>query len=296
MLEGLGGALESFFLVQLGPYNSMRTEHCALSTLYACLRIPRGYVDRDIAFFVLRSRGRPRPVHRHLRDLDRLTLSHHDLGGSIFYEFGSVVRNYRLLDDLTLEFRRDVNLFYLIYRHIHRLYVHVDYLIALGAVGLFYCLLDGFYGDLFIYDIRYLEESGLHYHVYAAAQAYFLGYLYRVDDIKLYLFVYYLFLDLRRDVFPHFVLAVHRSEKEGSAVNQVLEHIVLLKEREVMACQEVGPGYKIRAPYLFFSEPQMRYRNGSRFLGVINKIPLGVVVGFLSYYLDRVLVGSYGTV
>ena len=86
------------------------------------------------------------------------------------------------------------------------------------------------------------------------------------------------------------------AEQEGAARLHFADHVVFLKEREVMAGDEVGVVDQVWSVDRFFAEAEMRYGDRAGFFGVIDEVGLGKVFGGFADDLDRVFVGADGAV
>ncbi len=64
-------------------------------------------------------------------------------------------------------------------------------------------------------------------------------------------------LDFLRQLCPDLVLVVRAVEQEGCALLGVLQHVVLLEEREVVTGDEVGGCDQVRRANLLLAEAQM---------------------------------------
>ena len=63
-------------------------------------------------------------------------------------------------------------------------------------------------------------------------------------------------------------------EEERAAIFQVTNHVILIKEGWVMTGNEVGLINEVRSNNLILTETKMGSGNGTRLLGVVNKITL----------------------
>ena len=63
-------------------------------------------------------------------------------------------------------------------------------------------------------------------------------------------------------------------QQERAAVLQVVEHVVLLDEREVVAGEEIRLGDQVRTADRLLAEAQMRDGDSTRFLRVVDEISL----------------------
>ncbi len=74
--------------------------------------------------------------------------------------------------------------------------------------------------------------------------------------------------------------------------SRLREHVVLVEEGEVVAGDEVGLVDQVGGDNLVLAETQMAGGDRARFLGVVDKVALGGVVGLGADDLDGVLVGA----
>ena len=85
-------------------------------------------------------------------------------------------------------------------------------------------------------------------------------------------------------------------EQEGTALLQILYHIVLVDVGRIVAGHKVSLADEISGLDGLVTKTQVGNGYAAGFLGVISKITLGVHVGVVTDNLNGVLVGAYGTV
>ena len=98
------------------------------------------------------------------------------------------------------------------------------------------------------------------------------------------------------EVIPDLFRAVDAVQQECAVLGGILEHIQLLHEGELVAGDEVGGVDQIGGADLVGAEAEMRNRNTSGLLGVVDEIPLGVVLRVIPDDFDGVLVGPHSAV
>ena len=170
-----------------------------------------------------------------------------------------------------------------------------DFLAAL-AVGFLDGFLDRGDGLVFGQDAADGEEAGLHDRIDPHAHARFLGHVVGVNDVKFDLLVDDLPLNLFRQMVPRRFRRPEAVEQEHRAVGGVAEHVVLLEEDLLVACDEVCRADQASHPDRLRSKPQMADRHCPGLLRVVDEVALGEIVGIVADDLDRVLVRPDGSV
>ena len=145
-------------------------------------------------------------------------------------------------------------------------------------------------------DIAQRKVGDLHDRVDAGAHAGFLRDAVGVDDEKFQRLRDNEFLRLMGEVVPCGVRAVRRVEKEDRSLPRRFKNRLLFEQVVLVASDEIRGGDQIRGANRIFSKPQMRNRDGSRLLRVVNKIRLGMEAEFLGNDLDRILVRTHRAV
>ena len=292
-LEGGRGVLEERGVVDLDADGGVGAGQGALSALDADLLVPDGDLQGDVALLPLgRGRGEG-PVHGHGRNGKVVALVGDDLRQGRLHELRRLVGNHGGLvegagggggDDDLVEVRQ---------RHVHGLEILLDDLLALGAVGLLDGLLDGGDGLFLGEDARDGEEAGLHDGVHAAAHARVARHGVAVDDVEAGLLGDELLLDGVGQLVPDLLGAVGAVEEEDAAGHERAEHVVLFEEDEGVAGQEVGGGDEVGGADGPGPEPEVGDGDGARFLGIVDEVALGEVLGLVADDLDGVLVGAH---
>ena len=85
-------------------------------------------------------------------------------------------------------------------------------------------------------------------------------------------------------------------QQEGSAVNQLLDHVVLSHIGRIVAGHKVSLVDEISRFDLLMAETKVGHGNAAGLLGVIIKICLSIHIGVVADDLDGVLVSAYRTV
>ena len=164
------------------------------------------------------------------------------------------------------------------------------------AVGLLDRFLD--LGDRLILrqDTTDGKETGLHDGVDAYTHAGLFGDLICIDGVQLELLLDDLFLNLSREVVPYLARLEWRCDQQRGAFGGFSEHIVTLKEDELMNGHEVGLVDLVGGLNRAGTKAKVGNRASARLLGVIDEMALGIVRCFLADDLDRVFVGSDRTI
>ena len=95
---------------------------------------------------------------------------------------------------------------------------------------------------------------------------------------------------------PHIVWPVGAVEQEGSAGGCQSQHIVPLQEVELVHADKAGAFNQIRGMNWLLTEAKVRNRHGTRFLGIVDEVSLGVIRGIFTDDFDGVLVSPNSTV
>ena len=193
---------------------------------------------------------------------------------------------------MTSDFFRDLDLNDVLDSAIYRAVVHVDDLVALGAIGLFDGLFDGLDRIVLADDAGDRKEGGLHDHVDARTQAKSQAQFDRIDDVEFNFFLNQLFLHQGRQAVPDLIFGVAGGQEEGSATFQVRQHVIGIEKSRIVTGDEVGFVDQVRGNDLVLAETQMRDGHGTGFFGIVNKVALSGVVGFRTNDFDGVLVGA----
>ena len=85
-------------------------------------------------------------------------------------------------------------------------------------------------------------------------------------------------------------------QKEGSSVNQLLNHVVLTDVSRIVAGNKICLVNQVGGLDGLMSETQVRHSHAAGLLGIVIKICLSIHIGVVADDLDGVLVGAYGTV
>ena len=295
-LEAFGGAGERGFIHDLGADGGMRADRGALEALDAGLVVPVGDVHRDVALLILRGGGGPGAVVGDRRNGQLITLLTHHLGRHILDELRRAGGHGGGLDELAAGGGRHGDLLNGALGGVDGVPVQLHHIVALLAVGLLGGGLEEVDGLLGGDDAGDHEEGGLHDGVGATTEAEGLGDLHGVHHVELQLLLDDDFGDLIGDVIPHGLGVILGLEQEGGAHLGGGEHVILLKEGEVVARHEVGLGAEVGAVDGVGPEAQVGDGEAARLLGVIDEVALRVVVGVRADDLDAVLVRANGAV
>ncbi len=296
-LEGCRSALQIGLFVDLHTDRCVRTNERADTTLNAELLFPGRDVNGDVPLLDARSAGREGSVSRHRRQRQLVTEAIDDRAEGLLHGFAATGP----LADLHLDSAvssANGNFLDILEGSVNRLLVHVDNLLTRLAVGLDDRILDFGNRSLQRDNAGDLEESGLHDDVDAGTEAELLAEMNTVDDVELQLLVDDLLLHRFRQFTPDLVLVERRVEQEGRTLLSVAQHVVLLKEGEIVTRDEVSLaiGEQVGRLDHLLTETQVRSGHAAGLLGVVDKVGLNFVVGGVTDDLDRVLVGTDGTV
>ncbi len=97
-------------------------------------------------------------------------------------------------------------------------------------------------------------------------------------------------LNFHRKIVPDFIFSERTGKKENAAFLCFGKHILLFDKAEFMTGQEAGFGNKVGFLDGFLAEAEMRNRDGSRLLGIVEEIALSVVIGIFPDNFDGVLI------
>ena len=223
VLEGCGGLLQEFLVVDLVADDGMRADEDALAALDAQVGFPDRDLEGDVALFPLGGAGREGAVDGQGRDRDGIAIEGdhrpEDIRDEIGAAAGTGARRVSLLVTLagTLTSCRLARVWS----------TAAIVLLDDGFTALAVGLLDGFLdlGDGFVarQDAGDGEEAGLHDGVDAAAHAGLLGNIVGVDDVELEFLLDDVLLDFLRQLVPDFLRAVDAVQQEDRAGLGILE-------------------------------------------------------------------------
>ena len=179
---------------------------------------------------------------------------------------------------------------------IHGLEVHLHDLVAFVRIGFHNGILDLFNGFVFGQNSRNGKEAGLQNGVGPFAQIGFLGHLGSVDHVEFQLVLHDFFLDLHGQFIPHLCSRERRVQQKSASFLNVPEDVELFDKVELVAGDKISLVDQVGRTDGLGPEAQVRNSLYPGLLGVVDEIPLYVVVGGFAYDLDGVLVGPYRTV
>ena len=181
-------------------------------------------------------------------------------------------------------------------RVVHRGKVLLHDRLALLQVAVADRVLDGCNGLFMRQNARDVKKAGLHDGVDTDTHAGLAGYLIRINDIQFQMLVNDNLLHFARQVIPHIVGAEGAVEQERCARRGLLQYIVALQEIELVAGNEISAGDQEGHVNGLRAKTQVGDRHRARFLGIVDKVTLRVVVGLSANDLDAVVIGAHRSI
>ncbi len=182
------------------------------------------------------------------------------------------------------------------YSFVYCCIVHVYYIVALFAVGLF----DGSFQQLCRFfkrnDVGQLEECSLGYHVDSVFQTNLFGYFYSVDGIELNVIFSNIFFHFRRQFFFQLCRIPWAVQKEGAARFQAFQYFILVDITCFVASNIVSLVNQIGRTNLGMTKAQMGYGNAAGLFGVVGKVSLGIHIGVVPDNFDGIFIGADSTI
>ena len=226
----------------------MRTYVRTAVTLDTVLRLPDRDIYRDTALLVCGGAGRGRAVYIVLERGYREGISflcihlRLDILYKINHVFSSVftyMRNGQTFVSSALPAVRNCYFYNLLRACVNGVIVHLNDLVALSSVGRLCSLLHQVDGFLFRNDGCQLEERRLQHGIDTSAKSDLLTDLDTVDGVELDAVVCDKRLYLSRKMLVQSFCVPWAVQKEGTAVYQLLYHVVLVNIRRIVACNKV---------------------------------------------------------
>ena len=174
--------------------------------------------------------------------------------------------------------------------------VHGDDLLALLGIGLGGGVLHILNGVSLGNDVGDFKERGLENGIDAASQTDFLTDLDTVDGIQVNIVVGDELLHLAGQPLIQLLHIPGTVQKEVSALLQILNNVILVYIRGVVAGYEVSLADIIGGFDRLMTETQVGYSQAAGLLGVVGEVALSVHIGVVADDLDGVLVSAYGAV
>ena len=173
---------------------------------------------------------------------------------------------------------------------VHRFHVAAHHLRPTAAPGFANGFLD--VGNSLIpgQDIRQGEEAGLHDRVDPSFQTRFFRHFGGIDHKQPGLSLNQRPLDLLRQPIPDLLFRPGHIEQHRCTLGGVLQHIKTLQELGCMNGHELGPVDLVTGADRQRAEPQVGYRGGAGFFGVVDEMALGKQVRAFAQNLDTGLV------
>ena len=270
----------------------MWADHHTLIALDADGGIPGGYLHGDIAFFPPGGSCRPATIlgesaHRH-----EIPETFHDAGSDTLHEVGRLGRNGGWTAALGGDMFRNGDFAQGGERLIHGGEIALDDFLAFFLVTLADRILDARDGLLLGKDAGDGKEAGLHDGIDPPPHACIAGHAVAVNAVETDAFGYHLLLKFQRKPIPHRLGGVGGIEQEHGPLGGAIEHRQLIQERPLVAGDKAGLADQIRGTDRFRPESEVGNGDGSRLLGVIHEISLGIIRGLTPDDLDGVFVRS----
>ena len=174
--------------------------------------------------------------------------------------------------------------------------VHVHNVLALLAIGSNYCILQILNSSLQRNNISQLEESRLHYHVEAAAQAQLLCNLNSVYSIELDIVLGNITLHSSRQMLIQLLISPNGIQQESTILLQTCQQVIFVNIGLLRTGNKVCIVNEIWRSNRSCTKSQMGHGNTARLLGVICKISLSIKLGLIADNLDSRLVCTYSTI
>ncbi len=168
--------------------------------------------------------------------------------------------------------------------------VHLYDVVALFAVRLLDHLLHVFGSFVVLHDVRELEESRLHYAVYALSEPYAFCDLERVYRVELQVFFRYILLHRSGKLGVHLLGRPLAVEKEYAAVLDLARHVVASYIGGVVASDKVRKVDKVSRLNGGLAEAKVRNGYAARLFRVVLEVALRVHIRVVADYLYTVLV------
>ena len=274
----------------------MGADQSALVALYAVFRNPFGEINGNAALLVLGSTCRH--ISGGIKGGNRQAVSllsqngmHHGVKilGSGNMEFVRALFSIRPAFGI-------INLLNAAYSVINSGIVHINYSVALLAVGFLNGLLHIFFRFVIGYNLGELEERGHHDHIDSSAQTDIRSNLNSVNIIEAKLLAGYGVLHISRQHLIHLFLGPRRIEEEHAAFFNSLKDIVTGYIAGIMAGYELSRIDKVRGLNGGLAKTQMGNGKAARFLGIVFKISLSIHIGMVADNFYGVLISANSAV
>ena len=226
----------------------MRTYICTAVTLDTVLRFPYRDIHRDTAFLVCRRSGRCRAVYivvkcRYRKSISFLSIYLSlDILNKIDNVFSSVLvylRSRKSLVSSVLPALRNCHFYNLLSACVDRVIVHLNDLVALSSVSSLGSSLHQVDRLFLRNDSGKLEECRLKDSIDTSAKSDLFTDLDTVDGVEFDVVVCNVCFYLSRQMFLKSFHIPRTVQKECTAVNKFLNHVVLVHIRRIVACHKV---------------------------------------------------------
>ena len=268
----------------------MRTDEHALATLDANLRIPHRNFRGKIAFLPTRGVRWERAIARHRAHGQSVATACRNRPQHIAHKGRRLCRHRRTNRDPALDVVGHFHFKQIREGRVHRRDVHLHDLFALLAVGFLDGILDRHDGFFTWQHARNGKEARLHHGVNARPHARRPRHRQRINREHLCFRRDEIALRFRREIVPDYLRPMRRVQQQRPARHETLRHVHALEEDGLMTRHEVRRRDEIRGTNRLRPEAQMRNRDSSGFLRVIDEVTLRIIVRVLADDLDGFLV------
>ncbi len=295
-LESCRRSLQLIRIIDRHANSGMGAHKGAKTALYTQLRIPHRNIHCDVALFVLGGIGGKGTVGRHGRHGQLVAEPGDNLGGDVLDELGSLAFDSFLHGDGAVGRSRHRHLLNMLQSRVNSLVVHGHDLFAGFAVALGDRCPDLGYRLVLRYNPGNRKKAGLHDDIDTSAKADLATQANTINYIELKLFCDNFLLHLKGQLSPDLFLVIGTIKQKGCSLLSLIEHVVLLKEGEVVAGNKIGGVDQIRRTDCFTAETQVADGYATRLLRVVDEVSLHLVICCIADDLDGVLIGADGTI
>ena len=279
--------------------NGMRAYIRAACTLDAVVRIPDRHHNRNAALLICSRSGRCRAVNVILECGDRqlVALLGTDSQLDVVDEIDNLLLTLRYLVEIKPLIGsvspgcRYSDLVNLLSALVDGCPVLLDDIIALAPIGCLCSSLHQLDCPLLRDDGSQLEECGLKDGVDTGrSHTDFDADLDTIDRVELDVMLCDICLHLSWNMLLQLLIGPRAVQQEGSAVNQLLNHVELADVCRIMACNKVCLVNQVGGLDRLLAEAEVGHRHAAGLLGIIIKVCLRIHVGVVADDLDGVLV------
>ena len=293
------GSSGFFFLIHQNRTDSgVRADHRTAVALDAILRQPLRYEIRHATLLILRGTHRECAVCRLQKSTDRQLITLLGVDGiedilGIGTAFGS--SSNLGIGSLTPALRHFHQLQTLNTGQ-HGLFVHIDDILTLAAVGVLDAFIQRGHGSIDRNDISQLKERTLHNHIGTVAQAQLTGDAGCVDGVEFNIVFGNITLHSGRQLTLDVLGCPTAAQQEHTTGLQPLQQIVGIDIRSLRAGNKVRLTDEIGCLDLLTAKTQMRDGDTAGFFTVIREVCLSIHLGIVIDNADSLLIGADSTV